>query len=309
MFPTAFLSLGRKQVNEPTMSECAVILVLAHKSDIKPEEALALSQCASILGGHDIVVVCPSGMDVSKYREISDKIKYCHIHPWWQRTYDNFNRLKISPLLYWKFRRYDFILFYELDAFVFKDELNYWCSSGYDYIGAPWFYGFNDCTIESPVLGVGNGGFSLRRTSSALRVLRSFSYIWKPRELFQPRRVPKELANVMSWEVGKRNRRCYSLRSIIYDFVSGNNTFYLLNDFGINEDFFWGLIVPRNFSWFKVAPPDTARRFSIECNPRRLFEANGNQLPFGCHAWQKYDPEFWDPHIARSAGQPDSLFT
>ena len=48
-------------------------------------------------------------------------------------------------------------------------------------------------------------------------------------------------------------------------------------------------VAPKNFPWFKVASFDEARKFSFECNPRKLFELNQNQLPFGCHAWQKHD--------------------
>jgi Protein of unknown function (DUF5672) len=262
-----------------------VILVLVHKPDMNQNEALSLQQCISILDGRDLVVVCPSEMDVSSYRRISERIDFYHIDPWWQSTYRSFNRLKISPLLYWKFRRYDYILFYELDAFVFRDELDHWCEAGYDYIGAPWFQGFDNCSYDSPFLGVGNGGFSLRRTSSALRVLRSFSYIRKPRELY--------------WE--QQKLRFDNSLAIIRNLTLRNNTFYPLNDFSGNEDLFWGLIASRNFPFFKVAPIEEARKFSIECNPRKLFELNGNQLPFGCHAWQKYDPEFWVPHITANA--------
>ncbi len=37
---------------------------------------------------------------------------------------------------YKQFLNYEYILIYQLDAFVFKDELNY-CSQGIDYVGAP----------------------------------------------------------------------------------------------------------------------------------------------------------------------------
>ena len=30
------------------------------------------------------------------------------------------------------------MLIYQLDAFVFQDDLAYWCQQNYDYIGAPW---------------------------------------------------------------------------------------------------------------------------------------------------------------------------
>jgi hypothetical protein len=287
---------------------------------------LSLRQCVSVLGAHDIVVVCPADMNVAAYKEISTAINFCQIDPWWQSTYRNFNRLKISPLLYWKFRRYDYILFYELDAFVFKDELDKWCQAGYDYIGAPWFEGFDKCSNDSPFIGVGNGGFSLRRTSAALRVLRSFSYVRKPK-LFSYIRKPHELLRRLSsspdkdggmpkgqghpealhvdraadWFTGKWFTCPDMLPPLLLraarELVLGNNTFYLLNDYDGNEDLFWGLIAPGNFSWFKVASVVEARKFSFESNPRKLLELNEGQLPFGCHAWHKNDPEFWKIHI------------
>jgi len=276
-------------------------------------------------------------MNVAAYKEISTAITFCQIDPWWQSSYRNFNRLKISPLLYWKFRRYDYILFYELDAFVFRDELDKWCQAGYDYIGAPWFDGFERCSNDSPFLGVGNGGFSLRRISAALRVLRSFAYLRKPqlmrrlshnagppsshavmamtdpgvlrvhRDNMSPGICPDMLPPLLLQKrLGQRPsiRKRRALDNLIAvaarGLVLGNNTFYPLNDFDGHEDLFWGLIARRNFNWFKVASFDEARKFSFECNPRKLFELNGNQLPFGCHSWQKYDPEFWAAHITQN---------
>ena len=189
------------------------------------------------------------------------------------------------------------MLFHELDAFVFRDELEAWCDAGYDYIGAPWFEHFTRSTGQSAVLGVGNGGFSLRRVSAALRVLRSFSYVWKPRELLRDAAVPAELGPMRpprarpGWRAAAR---------LMHDVTVANNTFYPFNDFAESEDKFWGLFARRNFPWFAVAPPHVASRFSIEVNPRQLYALNGRQLPFGCHGWQKYDPEFWTPHIRRS---------
>ena len=81
------------------------------------------------------------------------------------------------------------------------------------------------------------------------------------------------------------------------DLVFRNNTFYLLNSFKGFEDQFWSLVAPKNFNWFNVAGVQDAMDFSIEMQPRRVYEMNGQRLPFGCHAWWKYDFEFWKPHI------------
>src|SRR5260221_11227587 len=111
------------------------------------------------------------GLDVSAYRILVPDIKIAFIDPRWQSTYAMFNRLKTSPLLYNRYSQYEDILFYELDAWVFRDELEYWSKQGYDYIGAPWFDEFEKVIENSTFVGVGNGGFSFRKQNSSIRIL------------------------------------------------------------------------------------------------------------------------------------------
>ena len=47
--------------------------------------------------------------------------------------------LMLSPFFYESFLDFKYVLIHQLDVFIFKDELNYWCNQNYDYIGAPWF--------------------------------------------------------------------------------------------------------------------------------------------------------------------------
>jgi glycosyltransferase involved in cell wall biosynthesis len=65
----------------------------------------------------------------------------------------------------------------------------------------------------------------------------------------------------------------------------------------MNEDVFWSVYVPNVLPFFNVPDVATAARFSLELYPRLGFEMNGHVLPFGCHAWEKWDPEFWHAHI------------
>jgi hypothetical protein len=83
----------------------------------------------------------------------------------------------------------------------------------------------------------------------------------------------------------------------LLDITMRNNTFHLLNSYPYYEDIFWGTVAPAKFPWFKVADAETAMKFSFETNPQKLFELNGCVLPFGCHAWEKYDPNFWAKYI------------
>ncbi|MBL4883751.1 MAG: hypothetical protein JKY95_04320 [Planctomycetaceae bacterium] len=66
----------------------------------------------------------------------------------------------------------------------------------------------------------------------------------------------------------------------------------------INEDRFWSEVVPVRFPWFQIPSPFEAVSFAFEVNPRKCFELNGSELPFGCHAWEKYDPDFWTNFIS-----------
>ena len=63
-----------------------------------------------------------------------------------------------------------------------------------------------------------------------------------------------------------------------------------------NEDIFFSEC---NCDYFRVAPVEIARAFSIESEVKKNFSLNGNQLPFGCHAWQRYDMEFWATYIKK----------
>jgi hypothetical protein len=224
-------------------------------------------------------------MDISCYKNISKKIIYEFIPPNWQKDYRSFNRLKIMPFLYKKFQVYEYLLFYELDAFVFRDELDLWMAKGYDYIGAPWKKGWVSSDEYSTFIGVGNGGFSLRKVKSHLKVLNSFSYIEKPKAL------------AARWLKNKPLEKLLSVLPTMVDLTLRNNTYYLFNDYVGNEDFFWGAIANYNFSWFTVAPVDEAMKFSFELNPRSLYLINQNNLPFGCHGWWKYDLDFWRPYL------------
>jgi hypothetical protein len=58
------------------------------------------------------------------------------------------------------------------------------------------------------------------------------------------------------------------------------------------EDLFWSFIAPRLNPAFSVAPPEIAIDFAWELNPREHYQQTG-QLPFGCHAWARYDRAFW----------------
>jgi hypothetical protein len=48
---------------------------------------------------------------------------------------------------------------------------------------------------------------------------------------------------------------------------------------------------------FRLPAVDVALRFAFEASPRVYFALNNYELPFGCHAWERYDKAFWEPYL------------
>lgn len=263
------------------MKDLVVIVIIAHKPVLSEFEMASLAQCYNVLGKYTIKLICPEGMDVSTYKKVNPKAEIEFIDPKWQSSYAMFNRLKIEPILYRKFRDYQFMLYYELDAWVFRDELEQWCKKDFDFIGAPWFEGWHNAKPDAPFVGVGNGGFSLRKIKTHLAALHRFHYIRKPAFLYSE---------------FKKNPSFRGFFKLIGDLTIRNNTFYLFNDFDANEDYFWTHTVAPSFPEFKLPPMEEALKFSVETNPSSFIH-DESELPFGCHGWWKYDTEFWVKYI------------
>ncbi|WP_231427182.1 DUF5672 family protein [Pedobacter sp. Leaf250] len=247
-------------------------------------EQISLDQCLSVLKAHDIYFVIPRKLEKSFQRKqevLKSEVRY--------KTFDNhffadipgYNYLMKSDGFYKRFLEYDFMLIHQLDAFVFRDDLNYWCAQGYDFIGAPLFEGHDNAEMSSTLVGQGNGGFSLRNIRTCYKIVSQFKRLNFIRKFdyFAPNAMIRAFR--------------YLKHQIIYNF-SG----YPLQPI-INEDLFWAEVIPQNFPEFTVPDPLTAMKFSFEVNAGILYQMNNNELPFGCHAWWKYDLPFWKDHIQK----------
>lgn len=268
-----------------------LIVIPVYQNSLIEFEKVSLRQAGKTLGSHPFAFVTCEHVETNSHARILSEYgveaRRILFHSKYFQSIGGYNRLLTSFGFYWKFTRYRYILIVQLDVFVFKDELAEWCGKGYDYIGAPWLEGFNDAGPEAPFIGVGNGGFSLRNVKSALRILRSFSYIRKPGELIEQFRNDGESGPIK--RIGRLAR----------DLTVTNCTFSLFNNYTSYEDHFWGGVADRNCDWYRVPDPDEALKFSMEVQPKSLYERNGCELPFGCHAWWRYDLEFWRPFIEK----------
>ena len=151
------------------MPSKVAVVIPVYKEELNEFEKISLAQVRKVLRNYPIVFVAPEGKSFP-YIEQNDLIAQFP-QKFFQST-KTYNRLLLSPEFYETFLDLDYILIYQLDAFVFYDALEFFCSLGWDYIGAPvayhsW-YGYKQKKIPR----VGNGGFSLRKVKTCHQLLK-----------------------------------------------------------------------------------------------------------------------------------------
>ncbi len=234
------------------MSKRAVIIIPVYKEKLGITENISLSRCFTILGHHPIVFVAPESLSIN-YQEGRTIERFADSFFQSPKTY---NHLLIDPAFYERFENYEYMLIYQLDAYVFSDQLEYWCAQNLDYIGAPKLklrHFQNPEHVDIPYIQrvLFNGGFSLRKIQPIIRFLKVYHALF-----------PKWVANEDSM-FSIYERRAFPLR--------------------------WMLRLP---TW------QQGLKFAIEQNPHLAVKLNGDSLPFGCHAWEKYNPTFWQTYIS-----------
>lgn len=254
-----------------------VAIVIPVFKTITHDEQVSLNHLNKFLRSYDLYLVIPESLDAKRFSKIRSKkiIRFASENFTSVQTY---SALLITKDFYRPFVSYKYIFIYQLDALVFSDQLNFWCDKGYDYIGAPFFnpmIGGLSYKLGNPISG-GNGGFSLRKVSSFIKVI--------------------DYAEKLATQGSSNSfiRKLWFIMAVL----NGRSHKIWLNappkDYPFNEDGFWSYEAVKYYPKFQIAPFKEALRFSFERFPRKCFALNNQKLPFGCHAWAKYDRNFWN---------------
>jgi len=266
------------------LNVCVIIPI--YQENLSETEEISLSQGMRVLGHYPIIIVKPKSLNINHLQEKYSIIRFENFDDSYFKSTLTYNRLLLSEEFYSRFLAHEYMLIYQLDAFVFRDDLAEWCAKGYDYIGAPWRIEIDfDSKIKEIIWkikkkfaiwfdlkedlygkygpkeiimkrSVGNGGFSLRRTKKLLNLI-----------LKNRKKIEEYLEKV-------KDHPAY------------------------NEDMFWGIEVNRYVHQLKIPDWKTALKFGVEHMPQKAYKLNGG-LPFGCHAWDIYDTDFWKKEIGK----------
>lgn len=267
------------------LTNSIIIVIPIYKSSPSKEEIASFEQCIDILGKHPICIVTYSGVNLNEYIKHTKKIQIKYFSQQFFESIDAYSELLRNHFFYSSFKKYKYILIYQLDAWVFKDELQKWCNKGYDYIGAPWFEDYGSYEKGNRLWRVGNGGLSLRKVKKFM-------------ELTHPKKKIKTFREILKEEYnGIKSLPICVARTFGYRNTIGYFQNYY-NSKKLAEDVYF-LIEMQQYKNMKlyVPSPIEACAFAFEHSPRYLYEQNAKILPFGCHAWEKYDKAFWLNHI------------
>ena len=283
--------LVRPHKSKTPSKTVAVVVPASTRSDLTHEEELSMRHLLHFLQPYDKYLIAPAG--VSLQREGFRVLKF---HRKFFGSAAAHNQLLMWPGFYRSFRDYKYILIYHLDSLVLSSEIMQWCHADLDYIGAPWIPCSDTPWVKQA--RVGNGGFTLMRVESVLRVLDN-RYRQEPasywldllmRNNSSLRQFFRFLGRLQPFFPGSRliNRPLEDLPKVERPDIHG-----------CPNDYFWSFDAPRYLPEFKLATVEQGLRFAFEAAPRTCFELTGGRMPFGCHAWTKFDRSFWEPHLLK----------
>lgn len=275
--------IPQNNVNHPKYTCCIVIPI--YKNILSEYEIISLKQCCAILGNHPVIFVTYDKLDCTAYNTICNGANISYKYEYFNKIYfsgiSGYNALLLSKKFYMRFINFEYMLIYQLDSYVFKDELEYWFKKGYDYIGAPWIRLNTSKTkpefYDPPVIG--NGGFSLRNIKKFFVLhnikmsIISFIHLFQS---FYNDISRKSKLNILYFIP----RFFYRPLLKILKFL-----FFKQNESDNNEDIKWSNLLLKNSNLPSVME---AVKFSFENFPEYLYQLNDEELPFGCHEWHKY---------------------
>lgn len=269
--------------------KCRVVVPI-YKSALSADEVISISTIRRHLSKYAVCFVAPQSLDLQSIIQPGEFV---------ERFDDDFfagvagyNRLLTSTQFYERFAEWEYMLICQLDCLVFRDELDRWVTKGYDYIAAPWFRKY----LEDPAGGlwrVGNGGFSLRNVQSHLKILKQkilqgYIYPMNGSSPWDPTEPIDEIGLYQKITPWYRRMNPFAQWTTIEE---------ELLRYPRNEDLFWSLEAPKFAPAFRVASAEEALPFAFEMAPHWCFQKNDKKLPFGCHAWARYDRNFWMEYI------------
>ena len=208
-----------------------IICVPTYKSKLNDNEKSSFNQlCKIIKNSYEICLVCPDNIELNEYINIAheNNVYLSFLFPSndYFKSTETYSYMCETSNFYKCFIKYEYMLIYQLDGWIFTNFLDYYIRLHVDYIGSPWRHGifhFNEDTV-------GNGGISLRRIQKFIDICESLTnddynkeYVEKEDLFFcktLKRQINLKFANI-------KNASNFSLQSDLTYFIEKYNNRHL----------------------------------------------------------------------------------
>jgi len=235
------------------MKKKIVFLIPIYKNKLIFLEEFSLKYSLNFINKFDIYFISPHNISVNYYNAMFPGINILKYSNLYFESIFGYNKLLLNVDFYKQYKEFEFILILQPDAILIKDDINKWLNSPIDYIGAPWPSKF------------------------------------KLNLIYDQFRLNNHYVECSVGNGGLSLRRVDKVISLFDEFSEALSFFIESNS---SEDLFfssYGLV--SNF--FNIPNEIVASHFSLELNPDYYFKRNKGIIPFGGHAWWKYNPNFW----------------
>jgi hypothetical protein len=263
----------------------AVVVPVSNRVELTPSERVSLHHLRRHLDHYDKYLVAPEGLPLALDGFLIKRFPVSFFG-----SADNYKRMVLSRGFYEAFADYEYMLTYHLDALVFSDDLIKWCDRGYDLVGPPWV-----AHPDSPTHGtiyegkIGNTGFCLKKVQTFLDLFGSTKLA--PGQLQRWRRGLGHQIRTGGWHNPLNLLKVLDPRA--------NGITADVADWKWSEERFLLARATHYLPEFRTPSVQEALEFAFEVVPKYCYELNQDRLPFGCHAWERYDPKFWEPFVMR----------
>jgi hypothetical protein len=163
------------------MKELVTVVIPIFTSQLSETETKSLEKCLDILGQFPILFIAGDDTNLDVFNKNYPSIASYRFEKEYFYTRSTFQKLLIRDDFYDRFDWSEFLLIHELNTFILKNELRYWCKQGFDFvqpcpdsITSNWKDLFVSKELGTPAIEqLGSNGLSLRRVDPIKKNKRS----------------------------------------------------------------------------------------------------------------------------------------
>lgn len=247
-----------------------VIVVPVYSEKPRLYEEVSLNRLSSVVGNkYPIKLVCPKSLSIDAYIKLlniteDDAFRF---NDEYFKSNETYSQLLVQYDFYNTFSNYEYMLIYQTDCYLIKDDIEKFCNLGFDYIGAPII---SNHKVWKTAPTTGNGGLSLRK-------IETFKDICDPTGWFAKKYWDKEELNPKNVKIEdlyfcQNVYEYYDINKPIYneeavEFAIDMNPWVLMNILNRRDiDFPMGIHAwPKNILYWITCIPELNDKDIINC--------------------------------------------